>query len=57
MKYLSYSEMEKLTTSERFVYKVLAKGFANSEDVYKIAKICKLTELQVKAAIQLLKHK
>jgi hypothetical protein len=57
MKSLSDGELEELTRSERSVYKVLAKGFAKSEDVDKIAKFCKLTEPQVKVAIQLLKHK
>jgi hypothetical protein len=57
MKSLSNQELGKLTRSEKSVYKVLAKGFAESEDLDKIAKFCKLTELQVKVAIQLLKHK
>jgi hypothetical protein len=57
MNSLSYTELENLTTSERKVYKVLAKGYARSEDVSKLAKLCKLTDLQVKVVLLLLQHK
>lgn len=53
----SIKKLDQLSSVEKLVNQVLANGHAKSDDLATIAKMCKLTDLQVVVAIQLLIHK
>jgi hypothetical protein len=53
----SQSQLEKLSSAEKLVHHVLSSGTTKSSDIAHIARLCKLTDLQVIVAIQLLLHK
>jgi hypothetical protein len=46
-----------LRSLEKLVFDVITSGKAHPDDIQAVARTCKLSDLQVSVALQLLKHK